>query len=107
MAYALDNAMYQWQDGERLVNVASGAGALHLERAVAAVMQGLRRGLGSTFSLLELSDLYGEGTDWAEDIATRTFAGSDTAAVVDCAFARYARESSDFAGGRFRPRDAD
>jgi hypothetical protein len=105
MAYALDNAMYQWQEGDRVIGSASGMEALHLDKAVAAVLEGLRRRIGSTFSLLELSDLYGEGTDWAEDVAARTSAGADTAAVVDCAFARYARESSDFAGGRFRPRD--
>jgi hypothetical protein len=105
MAYALENAMYQWRDGEDRVREATGMDAFQLERSVAAVQDELRRRLGSTFSLVELSDLYGGGTDWAEDVAIRASSGGDTAAVVDCAFARYAREASDFAGGRFRPRE--
>jgi hypothetical protein len=50
----------------------------------------------------ELTDLYGEGTDWAIAIARRHAAGTDAAMVVDAAFARYAREASNFAGGRAR-----
>ena len=33
--------------------------------------------------------------------------GTDTAAVVDAAFGRYAREAADFAGGRMRQRAKD
>ena len=42
------------------------------------------------------------GTDWATELAARHAAGTDAAAVVDAAFARYAREASNFAGGRAR-----
>ena len=44
--------------------------------------------------------LYGSGADWAHDLAERRMAGGDTAAVVDAAFALYAREAADYAGGR-------
>ena len=73
-----------------------------LERAVGYVVEELRRRLGSSFVLDELADFYGETTDWATEMADRRGAGTDSAAVVDAAFARYARESSNFAGGRAR-----
>ncbi len=66
------------------------------------MIEELRRRLGSTFVLDELADLYAGGTDWATQIAWRHGAGSDTVAVVDAAFNRYAREASNFAGGRPR-----
>ena len=48
----------------------------------------------------ELADLYAAGTDWATQLAWRHAAGGDAVAVVDAAFNRYAREASNFAGGR-------
>ena len=43
------------------------------------VVDELRRRLGSTLQLSELADLYGAGTDWADAIAERRFAGTDDA----------------------------
>src|SRR5215204_6130346 len=102
MAYAIENARFQWEEGERRVRQADEATASDLDRATFAVLDELRRRLGSTFSVAELADLYGSGTDWADDIAQRHRAGSDSPWVVDAAFNRYAREASDFAGGRMR-----
>ena len=104
MAYALENAMFQWQDGERRLRDASPLELPDLERAAAVVGDDLRRRLGSTFEIAELADLYAAGTDWAEELAQRHLAGSDTSAVVDAAFGRYAREAADYAGGRPRQR---
>lgn len=78
----------------------------HLERAMGGVLDELRRRLGSSFEIGELAELYAEGTDWAEDVATRRWAGLDTVVVVDAAFARYSREASDFAGGRMYLRES-
>jgi hypothetical protein len=100
--YAIDNARFQWEDGERRLRQSDEATESDLDRAVYAVLDELRRRLGSTFTIVELADLYGAGTDWADDLAQRNRAGSDSAAVVDAAFNRYAREASDFAGGRMR-----
>jgi hypothetical protein len=50
----------------------------------------LRKRLGSRFTLEELADLYASSPDF----------GADPAWLVDAAFGRYAREASDFAGGR-------
>jgi hypothetical protein len=101
MAYALENARYQWEEGERRVRQADDQSRAGLERALEDVLDGLRRRMGSSFGIAELAELYGEGTDWAEDIARRR-ADSESAAVVDAAFNRYAREAHDFAGGKQR-----
>jgi hypothetical protein len=102
MAYALENALYQWREGERILASTPEPAKADLELAADAVIEELRRRLGSSFVVDELADLYAAGTDWATDIAWRRAAGSDAAAVVDAAFNRYAREASDFAGGRAR-----
>src|SRR5215208_3572006 len=102
MAYALENARFQWEEGERRVRQSDEVARSDLERAVEAVLDELRRRLGSTFSIGELADLYGSGTDWADDIAQRARAGTDASAVVDAAFNRYGREASNFAGGKMR-----
>lgn len=105
MAYALDNALFQWSAGEARLREAEPLDQADLERAAGAVGDELRRRLGSSFELAELIALYAQGTDWADDLAARNRAGSDTGAVVDAAFGRYAREAADFAGGRMRHRE--
>jgi hypothetical protein len=54
------------------------------------LVEELRKRLGSRFTLEELADLYGASPDF----------GADPAWLVDAAFGRYAREATDFAGGR-------
>ena len=102
---ALDNAMLQWQDGEQRLRQSRPGEQAQLEGAVQGVLEGIRKRLGSSFRIAELAELYAQGTDWADDIAARHRAGSDTGAVVDAAFGRYAREAADFAGGRMRHRE--
>jgi hypothetical protein len=104
MPYAVENALYEWQEGERRLGGASEAARADLDRAVEVIHEELRRRLGSSFTLDELADYYSAGTDWANELAARQAAGSDAAAVVDAAFFRYARESSNYAGGRPRER---
>ena len=88
MAYAIENALFQWEEGEARIRDASGRDAIDLDRAARLVVAELRRRLGGSFTLAEL--------------AARHAAGTDAAAVVDAAFARYAREASNFAGGLAR-----
>jgi hypothetical protein len=104
MQYSLDNALFQWREAERRLADTPEPARADLENAVAAVVDVLRKRLGSSFVLDELADLYGEGTDWATELAHRRGAGTDAATVADAAFARYAREASNFAGGRARER---
>jgi hypothetical protein len=98
--YAVENALFQWDDGERRIRSFEEPARSQLDHAARAVMAELRRRLGGAFTLGELADFYGSGTDWANDIAERESAGTDTAHAVDAAFARYARYASDYAGGR-------
>jgi hypothetical protein len=102
MAYAAENALFQWREGEQRVREAGEREQRQLERVTDALVDELRRRLGSSFLLGELVALYAEGTDWAVDLAQRYTVGTDVSYVVDAAFARYAREASDFAGGRAR-----
>ncbi len=97
---ALDNAMFQWQDGEQRLRASEPADQALLESAIWEVVKEIRRRLGSSFEIGELAELYAGGTEWAEDIAQRRWAGADAVTAVDVAFGRYAREASDYGGGR-------
>jgi hypothetical protein len=100
MSYALENALFQWEEGERRVREAAEPQRARLEGAVGVVLDELRRRLGSTFAVDELASFYGAGTDWAAELALGHAPLGDSADVVDAAFSRYAREASNYAGGR-------
>jgi hypothetical protein len=100
VAYAIDNALFQWQDGERRMRDADELVRQDLERAAGAVDDELRRRLGSSFTVEELADLYAAGVDWATDRARLEGAGTDSAVVVDAAFARYALQATNYGGGQ-------
>ena len=99
MPYAVENALFQWEEGERRVREAAG-----LERAVYIVLDEVRRRLGGSFSIGELAELYARDIDWALELAQRRAGPADGSYVVDAAFGRYAREARDYAGGVTRPR---
>jgi hypothetical protein len=102
VSYGLDNARFQWEEGERRLEQASPRERPRLDRAVTAVLGELRRRLGSSYRVEELAELYAEGTDWADSAALDEGAGTDSAWVVDAAFHRYASGAADYAGGRRR-----
>ena len=102
MPYSIENALFQWEEGERRLRQTSDPASGQLDLAVETVLAELRRRLGSTFTLRELADLYAGGVDWASDLAQRRSAGTDSPWVVDAAFNRYAREAADYGGGRRR-----
>jgi hypothetical protein len=107
VSYALENALFQWEEGERRLREADGGRRIALERAAGLVLDEVRRRLGSRFSLEELSDLYAGASEWASDVARSVFGGTESSWVVDAAFARYAREAADYRGGaRPQPRFA-
>ncbi len=101
---SFENAIYQWQRGERRLKDASAEHAPLLELVVGELVSELRRRLGGRFSAQELADLYGTGTGWCMQTAMRTAPDDpwawDSSVVVDAAFGRYLREASDYAGGR-------
>jgi hypothetical protein len=96
-----DEVFGLWQEGERRLRTAEPADRQALERVVDELVLELRRRLGGQFTTEELARLYTrEGTDWAFAIATRAApanpAAWDMPTVAGAAFARYAREASDF-----------
>ena len=104
---SFDNAIYQWQQGERRLRSGPPDRAARLERVIEALVAELRRRLGGRFSIDELVELYGAGTGWCLAVAMREAPQEpwawDAGVVVDAAFARYLREASDYAGGRRGP----
>ena len=97
MPYAVENALFQWEEGERRVRESPG-----LDSSAWLVLDELRRRLGGSFTIGELAELYAGDIDWAVELAGR---GAGAADAVDAAFARYAREARDYAGGVTRPRN--
>ena len=102
MEYALENALFQWREGEQRLRDTEEPERRRLEHAMDALVDELRRRLGSSFAVRELAGLYAEDTDWATDFVQHRAPGAPASYVVDAAFARYAREAFDFAGGRAR-----
>ena len=98
MEYALENALFQWEEGERRVRDDPA-----LERPLGRVLEELRRRLGGQFHVGELASFYADDTDWAHDLAVASGAGGQASWVVDAAFNRYASEASNYSGGRARP----
>jgi hypothetical protein len=94
VSYALENALFQWEEAERRIRESEPADRVRLERTAAGVVERLRQQLGSEFTIQELSDFYASQPDWTQEALPST--------AVDAAFARYAREANDFGGGRPR-----
>lgn len=105
-----ENAIYQWQQGERRLGAAPAERRPLLQRIVDALVVELRRRLGGRFTADELAELYGRGTSWClqltMEIAPNDAWAWDSRVVVDAAFARYLREAADFAGGRLVPAES-
>ena len=99
-----ENAIYQWQQGERRLRGAPEERSKILERVTAALVAELRRRLGGRFNSQELVDLYGSSTSWCLQVAMAAAPEEpwawEAGTVVDAAFGRYLREASDYAGGR-------
>ena len=96
-----DDVFGLWQEGERRLAKADPDDRPALERVVDELVLELRRRLGGRFTTDELARLYGsEGTDWCFSVATRVAPGNpaawDMPTVAGAAFARYARDASDY-----------
>ena len=103
MTYPLANALYQWEEGAReLAAIGDPRRRRLADRVVGAIRVELRRRIGPTFSAAELADLYGAGTDWAQQIAIEVApaAADEAQTLADAAFWAYLRGAGDYAGGR-------
>ena len=91
-------ARFQWEDGLRDLDRDDGLREPR-RRIVDAVHVELRRKLGQTFTLAELSAAYAGASDWYLDLAARTAPRHpeawDPAVALDGAFALYARGATD------------
>lgn len=104
MGYPLENALFQWEEGWRVLEGLRDdpAERRRADRLVAAVQDELRRRIGPTFRAAELAELYGRGTDWCLQVAIETTPRpeADPQSLADAAFWLYLRGATDFAGGR-------
>lgn len=101
MRLAFEDVIGLWREGERRIARSEPAERATLERVSAAIVDELRRRLGGPFTTQELASLYTDhGTDWCFAAATRAAPGDpgawDIPTVAGAAFARYAREASDY-----------
>jgi hypothetical protein len=103
MAYPLENALFQWEEGRRSLQAIDDPRRRRMaDRVVDSIREELRRRIGPTFTAAELADLYGQGTDWAQQVAldVAPAAEDDAQALADAAFWHYLRGATDFAGGK-------
>jgi len=106
VGYPLENALFQWEEGRRALQAIDDLRRRRLaDRVVDALREELRRRIGPTFTAAQLAELYGEGTDWAQQVALDVAPSldSDSQALADAAFWLYLRGATDFAGGRQLP----
>jgi hypothetical protein len=102
----MENALFQWEEGRRSLQAIDDPRQRRMaDRVVDAIREGLRRRIGPTFTVAELADLYGKGTDWCQQVAgdVAPAAATDAQAFADAAFWLYLRGAADFAGGRQLP----
>lgn len=103
MAYPLENALFQWEQGWRELQAIDDPRSRRLaDQVIAAIRDELRRRIGPTFGAAELADLYSQGTDWCQQVAldVAPAAEADAQSLADAAFWMYLRGATDFAGGR-------
>jgi hypothetical protein len=103
MQYPLENALFQWEEGLRVLRgIDDAAERRRAEAVVAAVTDELRRRIGVTFRAAELAELHARGTEWCVQIALEVAPRlrSDPQSLADAAFWNYLRGATDFAGGR-------
>jgi hypothetical protein len=106
VGYPLENALFQWEEGRRALQAIEDPRRRRLaDRVVGAIRDELRRRIGPTFAAADLADLYGEGTDWCQQVAIDVAPAmeDEAQALGDAAFWLYLRGATDFAGGRQLP----
>jgi hypothetical protein len=106
VSYPVENALYEWEEGYRRLQGLGDRPALYgrVLAAIDAIRDELRRRVGATFTVADLADLYGHGTDWclavAAAVAPEESTDWDSQAVADAAFHLHLRGARDWAGGR-------
>jgi hypothetical protein len=102
MTLDLELARQQWRDGNRRLEQARGDRQRYRQLAEGTdrVIDGLRRRLGSSFTLDELAAAYGGADDWVlellEDADPEGGVPFEPGTVADAAFHAYARGAVDY-----------
>ena len=101
----VERALEQWREGEERVDaLADDRIRAKAHDIVGKALIELRRRLGGPFTIEELADVYGEGTDWLVQLATELAPDDpqlwDPRLIADATFGRSVRSARDFAGGR-------
>lgn len=104
-ALPFEDVIGLWQEGERRLRSAEPVQRVQLERVIDAVVDELRRRVGSAFGVQDLAAYYADaGTDWCFELATRVAPAHpeawDITTVAGAAFSRFAREAGDYLIGR-------
>jgi hypothetical protein len=101
----LGSARFQWDEGHRRLEAERADAVRHLQlvRLRQAVIEGLRRRLGASFTLEQLGAVYERAEDWAAPLVAEALPAegarvglADVALVLDAAFHAYARGALDF-----------
>ncbi len=106
VSYPVENALYEWEEGARRLQSLGADPRVYrnVNRAIDAVRDELRRRVGATFTVADLADLYGRGTDWclevAAEVAPDQASGWDPQVIADAAFHQHLRGARDWAGGK-------
>jgi len=105
LTYSVENAVFEWEEGHRRLQELRDDPRLfrRVSRAVDAVRIELRHRIGPTFSVAQLAELYGAGTDWCLEVAAHVSPQAtdwDPQVITDAAFYLYLRGARDWAGGR-------
>jgi len=98
---AVQVAMIEWEEGRRRLESLDVPPRQErvIRRVVDEIAAELERRLGQVYSLAELVRVYDESTAWCRDIAQLTTEhvwAHDLSIVQDAAFARFARNASDY-----------
>ncbi len=94
-------AMMEWQEGlDRLEHLHAGRKREAVYRHVVdGIVAELTRRVGQTFTLADLTRVYADSAGWARQVAQNTTDevwAHDLTIVADAAFARFARNASDY-----------
>ena len=99
MPYAVENALFQWEEGDRRMRSYDDPERSQLDQAAAAVLDELRRRLGGNFELSELVDEYGRAERWVLELLEENGGPAwtrSTSLVADAAFHEYSRGARDY-----------
>jgi hypothetical protein len=101
----IESARFDWQEGERRLERKrrDPARAPAIDAVTEAIRRELKRRVGQTYTLAELTEEYERSSGWSRDLAQRTAPGAsyahELAVVADPVFAQAARGASDWTAG--------